>query len=332
MPEAKKGDSELVVVADKENSMLDQVVQLGSMNLSPRDVIVYASAIAKELAKVIEDQAMFSNINGNRYVKVEGWETLAAMLGLTPRERYVKSRTWSGADEFKQDSEREFVEYEAYVELVRNTDGMITGGASAICATNEITRPRNGAPHYRWETGNAPRSMALTRATSKALRVALAWVITMAGYKPTPAEEMDMIIDGEVRDVTPKGKKAQPAAKPAQKLERPLAPHKLEEAFEVKIKKLTADGFTKLSKTELANLRGALLDIYSGNEDALTTFLRIFGSAASDVDELSTTRARVLLDWLALDDKGEPNEHSVAEAIGALHYASEKIAQGQGGE
>ena len=35
------------------------------------------------------------------------------------------------------------------------------------------------------------RSMAQTRAQAKALRNVLAWVVVMAGYAPTPAEEMD---------------------------------------------------------------------------------------------------------------------------------------------
>ena len=35
------------------------------------------------------------------------------------------------------------------------------------------------------------RSMAQTRAAAKCLRNVLAWVVVMAGYAPTPAEEMD---------------------------------------------------------------------------------------------------------------------------------------------
>jgi hypothetical protein len=36
----------------------------------------------------------------------------------------------------------------------------------------------------------ARRSMAITRATGKAFRLGFSWVITLAGYNPTPAEEM----------------------------------------------------------------------------------------------------------------------------------------------
>jgi hypothetical protein len=39
------------------------------------------------------------------------------------------------------------------------------------------------------------RSMAQTRACAKAMRNALAWVVVLAGFKPTPAEELDSVID-----------------------------------------------------------------------------------------------------------------------------------------
>jgi hypothetical protein len=46
--------------------------------------------------------------------------------------------------------------------------------------------------------------MAQTRAGSKALRNALAWVVVLAGYKPTPAEEMaEHAGPGEVLDAVP---------------------------------------------------------------------------------------------------------------------------------
>jgi hypothetical protein len=45
----------------------------------------------------------------------------------------------------------------------------------------------------KWTTSRSfqLRSMAQTRAQAKALRNVLAWVVVMAGYQPTPAEEMD---------------------------------------------------------------------------------------------------------------------------------------------
>jgi hypothetical protein len=40
-------------------------------------------------------------------------------------------------------------------------------------------------------------SMAQTRANAKALRNVLSWVVVLAGYRPTPAEEMDGVYERE---------------------------------------------------------------------------------------------------------------------------------------
>jgi hypothetical protein len=64
-----------------------------------------------------------------------------------------------------------------------------------------------GAPgEERWHDADdyAKRSMAATRATSKACRLAFSWIMTLAGYEATPAEE----IEGKA-----KAKVAEPRAK-----------------------------------------------------------------------------------------------------------------------
>ena len=53
--------------------------------------------------------------------------------------------------------------------------------------------------------------MALTRATGKAFRLGFSWIITLAGYEATPAEEMDGVIEGEFKPA-PEPAAAQPAA------------------------------------------------------------------------------------------------------------------------
>ena len=39
-----------------------------------------------------------------------------------------------------------------------------------------------------------------TRACAKALRNVLSWVVVLAGYRPTPAEEMDGVFRGETEE------------------------------------------------------------------------------------------------------------------------------------
>lgn len=136
--------------------------------LAPRDQVRHASEIADVLSDVIEKQGLFSLISGKKYVKAEGWQTLGTLLGVVPKESWVK-RHDDGT-------------YEAFVDLVKFRDGTIVGGASAICSRKE----------RRWSSADeyAVRSMAVTRATGKAYRTSFAWIVTLAGYAPTNEEEM----------------------------------------------------------------------------------------------------------------------------------------------
>ena len=49
---------------------------------------------------------------------------------------------------------------------------------------------RYGKPVWSTRPRYARRSMAQTRATGKACRLAFSWIMALAGYEPTPAEEM----------------------------------------------------------------------------------------------------------------------------------------------
>ena len=139
--------------------VISESVQLGAVQAtSPQNVIERAQMVARPLADIINSRKLYTNINGKKYVQVDGWTTLGAMLGITPRE--VKSTPIENG-------------YEAYVELVRGTDGMVIGGASAICTREE----RN------WKSRDeyALKSMAATRATGTAYRLCFSWIMNLAG-------------------------------------------------------------------------------------------------------------------------------------------------------
>jgi hypothetical protein len=144
-------------------------VTLGVVRASgPRELVLAATEVANALAGVIDSKKLYNSISGRRYVRVEGWTTLAAMLGCLPREVSV-SRQENGT-------------YEATVELARMADGMVLTRASAECGMDE--------PTWAKRADYARRSMAVTRATSKACRIAFSWVMVLAGYEVTPAEEI----------------------------------------------------------------------------------------------------------------------------------------------
>lgn len=135
---------------------------------NPAEVIVRASAVAASLKDVLRTQNMVQSIKGKEYVKVEGWQTLGSMLGVVPV--VVWTRPVDGG-------------WEARVEA-RTADGRTVGAAESMCVEAE---GGNWGPRA---TSNARRSMAQTRAVSKALRGPLGFVVTLAGYQATPAEEM----------------------------------------------------------------------------------------------------------------------------------------------
>jgi hypothetical protein len=164
-----------------ETEIVVSEVRLGSLSVSsPNDVIKRASSIATDLANIVEKRKLYTPISGKKYVRVEGWETLGAMLGVIPRE--VEGKTLRYEDGT----------YEATVELIRVGDGAIIGRGSAICGMDEPTWSR------RLEY--ARRSMAITRATGKAYRLAFSWIMTLAGYEGTPAEEMPETVEAQIKE------------------------------------------------------------------------------------------------------------------------------------
>jgi len=155
----------------------------------PREVIQMATEEANVLSEVIERQKLYSMIQGKKFVKVEGWVTLATLRGCLPREVSVE--------------EKEGGRYVATVELCRMSDGMVLTRASAECGGD-------GDNVWKGRPSNARRSMAITRATGKAARVAFSWVMALAGFEVTPLEEMDHL--GNEQSENPAPPKQWPAS------------------------------------------------------------------------------------------------------------------------
>lgn len=150
-------------------------VQLGTLSATTGAGLLEAAAsLATPLKALIDSRHLSNVISGRPYVKCEGWTAMAAMLGITPHEVSV--------------TEQDGI-YVATVELRRIVDGGAIARASAECgAPDELDR--QGKPLWASRPRYARRSMALTRATAKACRLAFSWVIVLAGYEATPAEEM----------------------------------------------------------------------------------------------------------------------------------------------
>lgn len=126
-------------------------------------------------------------IGYSEHVELEGWQTCGMLAGgITAVVRWTKDLP----DGFGCD---------AFAEVVYN--GTVIGSGEGHCDRDESAKWKY-APYY------ALKSMAQTRSQSRAFRSVLSWIITLAGFSPTPAEEMPK--DGF--DSTPP---TPPTAKPA---------------------------------------------------------------------------------------------------------------------
>jgi hypothetical protein len=132
----------------------------------PHVFLTRASEAAGALADVIRRQKLAVTIRGREHVRVEGWTCLGSLLGVFPELEW--SRPVDGG-------------WEARV-VAHTRAGETVGAAESMCTRSE----------QRWRTADdyAIRSMAATRATSKALRQPLGFVMALAGFDPTPLEEM----------------------------------------------------------------------------------------------------------------------------------------------
>lgn len=174
---------------------------------APALVLEEARKAAVALTDVIEKKAKKLQFNGQTYLQFEDWQTLGRFYGVTAIVTSSK-----------------FVEYgevrgfEAVADALLVATNQRISSAEAMCLDDE---PKWGSrPKYdyqdimvdgkkQWDDTKKKykskrvligeeavplfqlKSMAQTRACAKALRNVLAWVVVLAGYAPTPAEEME---------------------------------------------------------------------------------------------------------------------------------------------
>lgn len=176
----------------------------------PEEILAKAHQIAKPLADLIESAGLAANVGGRRkHVEVGGWQACGTMLGALGGQALHAETIWTrrvaGDDggfhrtaytaevhHFKWVNNQKQLastttyevngfDWEACVEI-RTAGGVVVGRAEAMVSRSE----------EKWSRRDdyALRSMAETRAESRAWRKAIGWIVHLAGYNPTPAEEM----------------------------------------------------------------------------------------------------------------------------------------------
>lgn len=135
----------------------------------PRVALQRMADVATALVDVIDTRRLYVTINGRKHITVEGWTVLGGMCGIVPV--VVDTRPNETGDGIV-----------ARVEAHRVADGMVVGAAEGECSRAE-SKWKNRDPF-------ALRSMAQTRAISRALRAPLGQIVVLAGYDASAAEEM----------------------------------------------------------------------------------------------------------------------------------------------
>jgi len=146
---------------------------------TPADIVERAQEQADVLMKIVNDKKLYTRIGGKDHLHAEAWETIGAFnsVAAKPPNNDAVKPIYEGD---------EIVAYQAYVELVDIRTGMIRGGASMTCGLDDFPcRSFDG-----WAKHKAAMSAAQTWTTATALRLNFSWVAVLAGYSPTPHEEM----------------------------------------------------------------------------------------------------------------------------------------------
>lgn len=168
-----------------------------------------ATDVAGVCAEIVQRTAQ--NIQGRKYVRVEGWQSIAVAYGCVASSRAVE-KVEGGI--------------RAVGEVRRMSDGVLIATAEGFVGKDETTW-YGGKDKYGKEMAARPeyavRAMAQTRAISRACRSAFAFVVTMidGSLSTTPAEEMEGLEIAPASQQTLNAAGTQWAAKPATPSARP---------------------------------------------------------------------------------------------------------------
>lgn len=183
--------------------------QVGDLKLwrAPEEVLIEAQQAAVALQKRIAGKAKPVILNGQQYIESDDWQMLANFFGYSTK---IES-----TEKFEFDDVRGF---KACAVLIHEHTGRVVGRGEALCLDEEdnwgertkyewqdvfdaagkkIADPSGrGNLRHRVEVGKVSTplfqlmSMAQTRACNKAMSNKLRWVVALAGYATTPAEDM----------------------------------------------------------------------------------------------------------------------------------------------
>lgn len=170
--------------------------QVGELKLwrAPEEVLVEAQQAAAALQKRIANKKKPVIFNGEQYIENDDWQMLSHFFGYSPKIESTEFVQYGDVQGFK-----------AVAVLLNERTGLVVGRGEALCLDEEDNW--GSRTKYDWQdNGRGGRkkvavgevstplfqlaSMAQTRACNKAMSNKLKWVVSLAGYATTPAEDM----------------------------------------------------------------------------------------------------------------------------------------------
>lgn len=188
--------------------------------------IALATDVANKFSDIVKQRRMYKRIGENDHIQIEAWQTIGALTGVVapegevtelewpalyplgdeppvpgdePRDRKkAEWQTWKAADQARADWElhRDLLNARAIgraygfkAKFNATKYGAGVGWGEGRCNRGEASKVR--------QEDYALSSMAQTRAQSRALGAPLKFVVKLAGYEGTAAEEMDGVAPAE---------------------------------------------------------------------------------------------------------------------------------------
>lgn len=143
---------------------------------APAEVIKKAGEAAQVLMDMVNKQGLSKKFGGDKaHLEYEAWATVSRFYGCTIRCPDESAKPIGDLDNGR------YAGFKAHADIL-NSNGDVIGGADAYCMRDE--------PNWEKKPNFQLASMAQTRAGSKAARMIFSWVAVLAGFSPTPAEEV----------------------------------------------------------------------------------------------------------------------------------------------
>lgn len=148
-----------------------------------KEEVDIARQSAYTLQDIVENEKWYAMIQGNKHLNIQAWQAIGIKYRLTART--------ADTDIIYHPQTGAMLGVKARVEII-DQDAVVHGEGHSYCTYDEEETRKDGTKYRKWQGRPLANlsGMAQTRAASRGFKQILSWVVVLAGYSPTPAEEM----------------------------------------------------------------------------------------------------------------------------------------------